>query len=117
MSTAVPGTSDQLHITVVGCGYLGAVHAACMAQLGHDVIGIDVDPRKVEALENGKDAITKEVRRGGVPLQRLVNAEAMGAIAAELIPPPPICAAHLCVRSRAPARERTHGRFAQRSVA
>ena len=30
-------------LTVIGCGYLGAVHAACMAQLGHDVLGIDVD--------------------------------------------------------------------------
>ncbi|GIG30423.1 UDP-glucose dehydrogenase family protein [Cellulomonas marina] len=43
-----------MRISVIGCGYLGAVHAACMAQLGHDVIGIDVDPRKVEALENGQ---------------------------------------------------------------
>ena len=28
-------------LTVIGCGYLGAVHAACMAHLGHDVVGID----------------------------------------------------------------------------
>ncbi len=40
--------------------------------------------RREEALETGKEAITKEVRRGGLPLQRLVNAEAMGAIAHEL---------------------------------
>jgi UDPglucose 6-dehydrogenase len=31
------------YMTVVGCGYLGAVHAACMAEMGHDVLGIDVD--------------------------------------------------------------------------
>jgi len=37
-------------ISVIGCGYLGAVHAACMAELGHDVVGIDVDPAKVDAL-------------------------------------------------------------------
>ncbi|WP_129339364.1 UDP-glucose dehydrogenase family protein [Cellulomonas endophytica] len=43
-----------MRISVIGCGYLGAVHAACMAQLGHDVIGIDVDPRKIEALEAGR---------------------------------------------------------------
>jgi UDPglucose 6-dehydrogenase len=41
-------------MTVIGCGYLGAVHAACMAQLGHDVVGIDVDAAKIEALSEGR---------------------------------------------------------------
>jgi len=41
----------DLRMTVIGCGYLGAVHAACMAELGHDVIGIDVDPEKIAALQ------------------------------------------------------------------
>ena len=40
--------------------------------------------RREEALETGKDAITREVRRGGLPLQRLVTAEAMTALAQEL---------------------------------
>jgi GTP pyrophosphokinase len=40
--------------------------------------------RREEALEAGKDAITKEVRRGGLPLQRLVNADSMAALAHEL---------------------------------
>jgi len=40
-------------ISVIGCGYLGAVHAASMAELGHEVIGIDVDSRRVEALGTG----------------------------------------------------------------
>jgi UDPglucose 6-dehydrogenase len=40
-------------ISVIGCGYLGAVHAASMARLGHDVVGIDVDPAKVAALSAG----------------------------------------------------------------
>ncbi|MGZ8179773.1 RelA/SpoT family protein [Williamsia sp. SKLECPSW1] len=40
--------------------------------------------RREEALEAGKDAIAKEVRRGGLPLQRLMNGESMAAIAAEL---------------------------------
>ena len=42
-----------MKISVIGCGYLGAVHAACMAELGHDVVGIDVDERKVAALRAG----------------------------------------------------------------
>ena len=40
--------------------------------------------RREEALEAGKDAIAKEVRRGGLPLQRLMSAESMAAIAKEL---------------------------------
>jgi UDPglucose 6-dehydrogenase len=40
-------------MTVIGCGYLGAVHAACMAQLGHDVLGIDVDAAKIGKLNDG----------------------------------------------------------------
>jgi UDPglucose 6-dehydrogenase len=47
----------ELHprrITVIGCGYLGAVHAAAMAELGHDVLGFDVDEAKVELLRRGE---------------------------------------------------------------
>lgn len=40
--------------------------------------------RRDEALEAGKDSIAREVRRGGLPLQKLVNAEAMSALAQEL---------------------------------
>ncbi|TNC26423.1 RelA/SpoT family protein [Amycolatopsis alkalitolerans] len=40
--------------------------------------------RRDEAIEAGKDAITKEIRKVGLPMQRLVNAESMGALAAEL---------------------------------
>jgi len=39
-----------MRISVIGCGYLGAVHASAMAELGHDVVGIDVDARKIEQL-------------------------------------------------------------------
>ncbi|HIW92257.1 MAG TPA: UDP-glucose/GDP-mannose dehydrogenase family protein [Candidatus Corynebacterium avicola] len=42
-----------MKLTVFGTGYLGATHAACMAELGHDVLGVDVDPAKVEALNAG----------------------------------------------------------------
>ncbi|MET1017376.1 MAG: UDP-glucose/GDP-mannose dehydrogenase family protein [Leifsonia flava] len=43
-----------MKISVIGCGYLGAVHAASMAELGHDVIGIDVDETKIAALAEGR---------------------------------------------------------------
>jgi UDPglucose 6-dehydrogenase len=43
-----------MRISVIGCGYLGAVHAACMAELGHDVVGIDVDEHKVSELSAGR---------------------------------------------------------------
>ena len=43
-----------MRISVIGCGYLGAVHAACMSSLGHDVIGIDVDETKIAALAKGE---------------------------------------------------------------
>jgi len=39
-----------MRVSVLGCGYLGAVHAVTMAELGHEVIGIDVDHRKLDAL-------------------------------------------------------------------
>jgi UDPglucose 6-dehydrogenase len=40
-------------LTVIGTGYLGATHAACMAELGFEVLGIDVDAAKVEQLSSG----------------------------------------------------------------
>jgi UDPglucose 6-dehydrogenase len=43
-----------VRISVIGCGYLGAVHAASMAELGHDVVGIDVDQGKVDLLSQAK---------------------------------------------------------------
>jgi len=43
-----------MRISVIGCGYLGAVHAAAMAKLGHDVVGVDVDEAKVNALTDGR---------------------------------------------------------------
>ncbi|MDY7541189.1 MULTISPECIES: UDP-glucose/GDP-mannose dehydrogenase family protein [unclassified Cryobacterium] len=41
-------------MTVIGTGYLGAVHAAAMAELGHDVLGVDSDPAKIAALAAGR---------------------------------------------------------------
>ncbi|GAT85536.1 UDP-glucose 6-dehydrogenase [Paenarthrobacter nicotinovorans] len=62
-----------MRISVIGCGYLGAVHAACMAKLGHEVVGIDVDEAKISELasaqapffEPGLDALLKDVQETG----------------------------------------------------
>ena len=43
-----------MKVTVIGCGYLGATHAACMAELGYDVLGVEIDPHKRESLAAGK---------------------------------------------------------------
>jgi UDPglucose 6-dehydrogenase len=43
-----------LKLTVFGTGYLGATHAACMAELGYDVLGVDVDAAKVARLSAGE---------------------------------------------------------------
>ncbi|MCM2419706.1 UDP-glucose/GDP-mannose dehydrogenase family protein [Streptomyces sp. RKAG293] len=43
-----------LKLTVIGTGYLGATHAAAMAELGFEVLGLDIDPRKIELLSAGR---------------------------------------------------------------
>ena len=62
-----------MRISVIGCGYLGAVHAACMAKLGHEVVGVDVDARKIADLaaakapfyEPGLEELLKDVQATG----------------------------------------------------
>src|SRR5690242_13241588 len=41
-------------LTVIGTGYLGATHAICMAMMGYDVIGVDVDADKIDKLNSGE---------------------------------------------------------------
>ena len=43
-----------MRMTVIGTGYLGATHAACMAELGHEVLGVDVDEAKIDRLKAGE---------------------------------------------------------------
>ncbi len=43
-----------MKVVVIGCGYLGAVHAACMADMGHEVVGFDVDEAKIIELAAGR---------------------------------------------------------------
>lgn len=47
-------TTTGLKLSVIGCGYLGAVHAASMAELGHEVVGIEADVAKAESLAAGR---------------------------------------------------------------
>ncbi|MDI2019856.1 UDP-glucose dehydrogenase family protein [Paenarthrobacter nicotinovorans] len=62
-----------MRISVIGCGYLGAVHAACMAKLGHEVVGIDIDKHKIAELsaarapfyEPGLEQLLGEVQATG----------------------------------------------------
>jgi UDPglucose 6-dehydrogenase len=43
-----------MRLTVIGCGHLGATHAACMAEIGHDVLGVDIDEDRAELLNTGR---------------------------------------------------------------
>ncbi len=43
-----------MRITVIGCGYLGATHAASMAELGHEVLGVEIDDARRGALAAGR---------------------------------------------------------------
>ncbi|HHL4077379.1 MULTISPECIES: UDP-glucose/GDP-mannose dehydrogenase family protein [unclassified Burkholderia] len=42
-----------MKITIIGTGYVGLVTGACLAEIGHDVFCLDVDPRKIDILNNG----------------------------------------------------------------
>ena len=72
-----------MRISVIGCGYLGAVHASAMAELGHDVIGIDVDEHKIAELAAGRppffepglpEILTSATASGRLRSQRALNA-------------------------------------------
>ncbi|MEP7036204.1 MAG: nucleotide sugar dehydrogenase, partial [Actinomycetota bacterium] len=47
----------SLTLSVIGTGYLGVVHAACMADLGHTVVALDSDAAKIESLTAGRPPI------------------------------------------------------------
>src|SRR5438128_4785051 len=50
----VPGKGDTQQIAVLGLGYVGCVTAACLAHVGHRVIGVDRDSFKVESVLAGR---------------------------------------------------------------
>ena len=52
---SLQGRNDPLvRMTVIGCGHLGATHAASMAEFGHDVIGVEIDQSKIAILQEGR---------------------------------------------------------------
>ena len=62
-----------LKLSVIGTGYLGATHAACMASLGFEVIGFDTEGSKIDLLSKGKvpfyepeleDLLTAQIKSG-----------------------------------------------------
>jgi UDPglucose 6-dehydrogenase len=79
MITTAPLTHGDLPetptLSVIGCGYLGAVHAAAMASLGFDVIGVEVNPHAASLLAAGTapfhEAGLPELLRAGVDSGRL----------------------------------------------
>jgi UDPglucose 6-dehydrogenase len=52
-TTPTAYTTGRPRLTVIGTGYLGATHAVCMAVLGYEVLGVDVDAAKIEKLASG----------------------------------------------------------------
>ena len=69
----------MLKLSVIGTGYLGATHAACMASMGFEVIGVDSNQSKIEALSKGElpffepgldELLSAQVKSGRLKLDR-----------------------------------------------
>jgi GDP-mannose 6-dehydrogenase len=49
-----------MRVSIFGLGYVGAVSAACLVRDGHDIVGVDIDERKLELLRSGRAPIVEE---------------------------------------------------------
>ncbi|MEM8712106.1 MAG: nucleotide sugar dehydrogenase, partial [Planctomycetota bacterium] len=64
-----------LKISIFGMGYVGAVSSACLAELGHEIVGVDLNPAKLESISEGKSPVIE----AGVA-ERIAKAHAEGRV-------------------------------------
>lgn len=79
----VPAPTEKSSISVVGLGYVGAVSTACLAELGHRVVGVDIDQNKVDQIAKGHSPILEaglgERLAKGVALGRITTTDDLAA--------------------------------------
>ena len=73
-----------MKVSIVGTGYVGLVTGACLAERGHDVVCVDVDPRKVDMINCGARADP----RGGPARAAAAQRRAGGCARRRIWPPP-----------------------------
>ena len=70
-------SEDQVSVSIFGLGYVGAVTAACLAERGFRVVGVDVNPGKVDMINQGQTPIVEE--RIGDIVREVVEAKKLTA--------------------------------------
>src|SRR5688572_21597212 len=70
-----------MKISIFGLGYVGAVSLACLARDGHSVIGVDIDPSKLELIRSGKTPVVEE---GMVDLMAKVAASGLLSVTGDV---------------------------------
>jgi len=71
-----------MNISIFGLGYVGAVSLACLARDGHSVIGVDIDPAKLELIRGGKTPVVEE---GMVELMSRVAASGRVTVTTDVV--------------------------------
>ena len=82
MGLPPPVAGAVRRITVLGTGYLGTVHAAWLAETGFDVLGMDTDPARVDALSRGVLPFYEPLLRSGLRSGRLSFTTSYAEVAA-----------------------------------